>query len=274
MEIFFADDSAHKAARSGMGKIISFGGVFVSPEKLMPLESSINEICLNRFGIPEGEEVKWSPKKKSWIYENLHGDDRTECYRQILQAAIDNDVKSLVICWDEGRTTLKGDDAFSRVLDFAFERISVFLSKKETIGLIVADRPGGGYKQDEEFLSNFLERVNNGTVHVGPEQVALNILTTPSHLVRQLQLADLVTSITAAMVAGQDKYAKELFPLIKEMLIKNHLGYVGGTGLKLFPNELTNLYYWVLGESAFVKVRYNAGIGLPSEKYPYYENGS
>ena len=272
MELFFADDSTHKGVRDGMGKIISFGGVFVSPEALMPLEQQITDICQKKYAIPEGEEIKWSPKKKSWIYENLHGEKRTECYREIIQAALDHGVKAIVICWDEGRTTLKGERAFNKALDFAFERISVHLEKQDTIGLMIADRPGGSHKQDEAFLSDFLERVNNGTVHVGPDRVALNILTTPSHLVKHLQLADLVTSITAAMVAGHDRYAGELFPLVKKMFISNHFGYIGGSGLKLFPDDLWNLYHWVLGEDAYVKVSMSGGIGLPHKGLPYAEN--
>lgn len=272
MELFFADDSTHKGVRDGMGKIISFGGVFVSSEALMSLEQQITDICQKKYAIPVNEEIKWSPKKKSWIYENLHGESRTECYREILQAALDHGVKVIVICWDEGRTTLKGERAFNKCLDFAFERISVHLEKNDTIGLMIADRPGGSHKQDEAFLSDFLERVNNGTVHVGPDRIALNILTTSSHLVKHLQLADLVTSITAAMVAGQDKYAGELFPLVKEMFISNHFGYIGGSGLKLFPDELWNLYYWVLGEDAYVKVSMSGGIGLPRQGLPYAEN--
>src|SRR5690606_5775923 len=104
---------------------------------------------------------------------------------------------------------------------------------------------------------------------VGPEQIALNILTTPSHLVKQLQLADLVTSITAAMVSGQDRYAKPLFPIVKSMLIGNHYGYIGGTGLKLFPDSLINLYYWILDEARNVKVSHGAGIALPHSAYAY-----
>ncbi len=137
---------------------------------------------------------------------------------------------------------------------------------------MIADRPGGSHKQDEAFLSDFLERVNNGTIHVGPDRVALNILTTPSHLVKHLQLADLVTSITAAMVAGQDRYAGELFPLVKKMFISNHFGYIGGSGLKLFPDDLWNLYHWVLGEDAYVKVSMSGGIGLPHKGSPYAED--
>lgn len=268
IEIFFSDDSVQKSVRIGMGKIIAFGGVFVEPDKLKPLQSKIDEIAKS-YGIPDGEELKWSPKPESWIYKNLHGERRTSCYSKVLSEAKNHDVRALVIAWDEGRTTVKGEKAFDKVIDFAFERISLHLSSRGKLGIIVADRPGGGYKQDNEFLFNFLARVNQGTAYVKNENIVLNILTTPSHLVRQLQLADLVTSITAAMVAGQDKYASPLFSLVKEILIKNSLGYIGATGLKLFPDDLINLYYHLLGEDVFSKAGKNAGFPLPRSNIPY-----
>lgn len=48
----------------------------------------------------------------------------------------------------------------------------------------------------------YLNRMTIGTDYVKRDRVLLNILTTPSHLVRGLQLADLVTGITTAAVAG------------------------------------------------------------------------
>lgn len=273
MEFFFADDSTQKSVREGMGKIIGFGGVFVNEDALSGLENEINGIC-ESYEIPVGDEVKWSPKKGTWIYENLHGNARTECYSKILKATKDTGCRALVVAWDTGRTTLQGDRAFNKVLDYAFERIAMHLSKRESLGVIVADRPGGGSKEDEQFLSAFLTRLNDGTDYVVPEQVPINILTTPSHLLRHLQVADLITSITCAMVAGQDKYAAPLFPIIKEMLIENHHGYKGGTGLKVFPDELINLYHWILEESHFVKVSMSTGFPLPDPKLLYYESAA
>ncbi|MDP1709077.1 MAG: hypothetical protein Q8L89_08465 [Gammaproteobacteria bacterium] len=87
---------------------------------------------------------------------------------------------------------------------------------------------------------------------------SINMLTAQSRMVRHLQLADLVVSITAAMFAGQTKWASQYFELIKGTFIRNALGYIGGTGVKVYPDELINLYYWVLGEKQFSK----AGRGL------------
>ena len=273
MELFFADDSTQKGVRPGMGKLVGFGGALFPDSAVRPFATEVNQVAKD-FGIPPDEEIKWSPKRGSWIYDNLKGDDRTDCYRRILQSASGHGARTLVIVWDTGRTTLQGDKALEKCIDFAFERLSVNLSKRNEEALIVADRPGGGRKQEEGMLSKFLERVLLGTEYSVPDWCALNILTTPSKLLRQLQLADVITGITTAMVAGQYKYAYPLFPEVKSMLIMNYYGTIGGTGLKLFPDDLTNLYRWVLEEDTFWKVGQNSGFGLPASRYPYMEDGA
>lgn len=71
------------------------------------------------------------------------------------------------------------------------------------------------------------------------------------------------------MVAGQTTFAAPYFSIVRDMLIVNHHGYAGGTGLKIFPDELVNLYNLVLGETHFVKVSMNAGFPLPDSRFPY-----
>ena len=67
-----------------------------------------------------------------------------------------------------------------------------------------------------------------GTGFVLPGNVALNLLTTPSHLLRHLQVADLVTGATVAAVAGS-RWSTTVFQSVRPLLIKNALGYVGGS---------------------------------------------
>jgi hypothetical protein len=97
----------------------------------------------------------------------------------------------------------------------------------------------------------------------------MNVLTTPSHLVRHLQLADLVTGITTAMFCGQYKYAAPLFPLVKRLLIVNRMEGIAGTGLKVFPNEAINLYHWVLREDFLHRGGGAVSYPLPQEHFPY-----
>lgn len=277
MEIFFADDSAQRnCRREGMGPVISVGGVLIEKSKIRPISIEIDKIAA-AFGIPKGEELKWSPKRGSWISENLH-DKRAECYRHVLQAAAMHEAKAIVVCWDVGRTSQNDEQAFERCLDYLFERLSMNLQDRNSLALMVADRPGGGKAQEDKFLAYFLGRVEKGTEYVLPDRLLLNVLTTPSEMVRHLQLADIVTGVTTAMVAGLEKYAGELFPHVKELFIKNRPGGVAATGLKIAPdgrtaNSLVNLYYWVLRENLLHKGGGAIAYRLPDPGFPFAKNG-
>ncbi len=177
-----------------------------------------------------------------------------------------------MVAFDEGRTSLGVQDVIREALDYLLERTEMYLERKDKLGLIVADRPGGGRKQENELLESVLSTIEVGTDFVQLERIPLNILTTPSHLICHLQIADLVVGIATSMVAGAKDYAEPLFPLIKKMLIRNAMGYIGGAGLKLFPDDLLNLYHWVLGESTFVKTGMGSGWGLPLSHRPYGAN--
>ncbi len=254
-----------------MKSVIGFGGVLIEEQALRPLAAAIDQIA-KAFEIPDGDELKWSPKKGTWVYENLHGSVREQCYKQILTAGVEHGVKAIVICWNTGHGLKGPADAFNTCVGYLFERLSVNLEQRNTAAIVVADRPGGGKDQEEEFLSNFVERVQNGTDYVVPDRVLLNVLTTPSHLVRHLQLADLVTGITTAMVSAMDDYAGPLFPLVQKMFITNNMGGVAGTGLKVAPNGLENLYHWVLNENLFHKGGGAISYRLPSSNLPFATN--
>lgn len=265
MQFFFADDSAQKSAREGMGKLLAFGGILVHSDRLKSLSRAIDEIA-NASDIPAGEEIKWSPRKGSWIYENLQGDDRSKCYKAILKAALDHDCKAIVVLCDYELRNLKPEWGFGRCVQYALERVSTFLSATSEEAVIVADRPSGGHREADEFLASFIENLANTHNHMLEGTFAINMLTAPSHMVRQIQLADLVVAITTAMFSGQTKWASEYFELIKAMYIRNGFGYIGGTGVKIYPDQLINLYHWVLGEEHFSKVGRGTAWPLPDSK--------
>jgi Protein of unknown function (DUF3800) len=248
MDVFFADDSRQTGVRQGMGQVVAIGGVFVEDPAIRPLAAAIDAIAVEA-GIPKGTELKWSPPRGSWIHQKLHGDERQNCYARILTAAQDHRVRSVVVCCDTGRMRVDVKRAFAMCVDYLFERVTMHLKDRDTTAIMVADRPGGGGRDENEFLSDFVELIESGTQYADPDRVLLNVLTTPSHLVRHLQLADLITGITAAMVCGAYDYAPPLFRLVKPLLIKNNNDCIGGTGLKVFPNDIVNLYYWVLQEN-------------------------
>jgi hypothetical protein len=272
MQLLFLDDSVQKGHRGKMGKLVAAGGVLLDEAALRPLQERIDGICA-QFQIPLGCEIKWSPPKGNWIREHLDEQARQDLQTRVLEAALEHEAKALVVIFDTGRTSLQGAKALRKALEYAFERATMHLEDEGKLGLIVADRPGGSKKEEEAFLEDVLSTIAWGTEYVQPKQIPINILTTPSHLVRHLQVADLVVGVTTAMVAGNLTFAEPLFPIVKQMLLRNAYDYIGGTGLKLFPKELSNLYYWVLGEDVFAKVAANSGWGLPREGFPYYSTG-
>jgi len=114
-----------------------------------------------------------------------------------------------------------------------------------------------------------LELTNYGTQYIDPRHIVLPIVTTPSKHLRQLQLADLVTGATTAAVAGGNRYADELAPLLLTLAHKNRFGLAGGAGLKLYPDELRNLHHWAFREDRFVNVAAGQEWQLPNPDWAY-----
>jgi hypothetical protein len=269
MDILFLDDSVQSGCRGGMGRLLSIGGIIVPETSLQALTQVVDEIA-KQAGIPDDCELKWSPPADNWIHDNLKGQAREDCYRAVLEAVSGLGVRAVVVAWDEARTKLRGNKATAEIFKYAFERFLIFLQHPARLGLMIADRPGGGRQQETELLASFLTNVESGTEYIlSNRHVPINILTTPSHLVRHLQVADLVVGVTTAMVAGLTNFASPLFPVVHNMLLTNGEGLSGGTGLKLFPEELTNLYYWVLNEKEYGRVG-QTPLPLPAPEWPYY----
>jgi len=271
MKFFFADDSTHKGVRAKMGKTVAFGGLLLDGSLLKELATRTDDI-LREFGVPEDEEVKWSPRKGSWIYSNLIGESRLACYSKILEAAAACEAKVVVAVCDSEMRNLKPEWGFERCVTYALERVSTHLTNSDAEAVIICDRPSGGAKQAEEFLAAYAEHLESDLNHMMAESFAMNMLAAPSHMVRHLQIADLVVSITTAMVSGNTKWAGQYFDIVRQMMLCNTLGYVGGTGLKVYPDQLINLYHWIIGEDAYTKAGQMAGIKLPYEGYLYCES--
>ena len=269
MKMFFADDSKHKGARKGMGSILSFGGHLFDHSEVRKLSDRINEILTDN-GVPLSEEVKWSPRKDSWIAKNLHGAARLKCYREILEAARDAGGLAIVLAMDSVRAQYTEEGIQKRCVQWALERVSTHMEKSASEAIVIADRPSGGPKEADQFMADFIDYLESPHNYMEKKTFGMQMLTAPSPMFRQLQVADLVVSITTAMVSGNTKYASEYFDIIKDMMLKNYLGYAGGTGLKVYPDSLTSLYHWVLGETTFAKVRNFSGITLPRKGYLYF----
>lgn len=269
MKFFFADDSSQTCARAGMHKLMAFGGILLSGDALKPLSLAIDEIA-NTHGFPADEEIKWSPRRGSWMYETLKGEERAKCIDAVLAAALAHECKAIVGLCDPELRNIKPEWGFQRCFQYALERVSNHLTDSHEEAVIIADRPSGGHKEADQFLTSFAEHLASTHNHMLEETVALNLLTAPSHMVRHLQVADLVVAITTAMFAGQTKWAASHFKRVRSMFITNRHGLIGGTGVKVYPDKLINLYHWVLGEDNYSKV--GVMYPLPASKALFAKN--
>ena len=271
MHVFFADDSSHRCTRRQLDKVVAFGGILFSSEHLRALSRRIDEIA-DGAGIPDGEEIKWSPRRSSWIYDNLQGEDRLRCYRRILQAAIDFGGRAIVTVCEPRARNLRDEWGFERCVTYSLERVSNQLGYDGGEAIIIADRPSGGRREAEAFLEQFIDHLTSEHNHMVENTFALTLLTGPSKFLRQLQISDLVVSITAAMVAGQTLYAREYWDLVQQLLLRGNNGRIGGTGLKVYPDQLINLYHWLLGEEVYTRAALEEQIELPAARYWFNEN--
>jgi hypothetical protein len=271
MDFFFADDSTQaEPPRPGMGALTAIGGVHVPGPAVAGLERRIDEICRSA-GFPDGQEFKWSPAQDLWMRRHLPEAPRQSFFRSVLEACAKFGARAIVVV--EDTTCRTATDATSPLLDLTrmfIERVDGQLKRSHRHGVIIADRPSGGPSQDTKFLASCLETLQQGTAYVKPECVAINVLSTPSHLVRLLQVADLVTSCTTAHVAGRYRYARPLFvDWVHPLLHRGHGGRVGGYGLKLHPGyRYLNLYHWLLGDRQFGRNGAYVTLPDPERWYP------
>jgi len=237
-----------------MGPLAAAGGVYVPSDVVSDLEREIDALCAE-FGFPPGERFKWSPARNMWMYNNLIGQDRENFFTNVLDQVRESNGKAIVViedtsCNSATPNALNGDEDVTRLL---IERVHWLFDKKETDGLIIIDRPGGGRDDEERFLRSCFETLQSGTDYVKPDKIALNVLSSPSKFIRLLQVADVIVSCTVARIAGENCYSPPIFDKIKPLLHKDR-DRIGGVGLKIHPDyKYVNLYHWLGGDVFFLK---------------------
>lgn len=268
MDLFFVDDAQQKKpSRPGMGPLVATGGIYVPEESVRELEVRLDKLCTD-CNFPPGEEFKWSPRSKLWMYRNLVEEERNEFFTKVLTLSEDAGVKVTVIIEDTNSATATGVESAEMDVTMLFlERAHHLLSSKGTEGIIIISRPGGDRSSENRFLTACLETLQSGTDYVKPDRIALNVLSSPSIFIRLLQVADIVTSCTTAIVAGETQYSPPIFNVVKRLFTKE-LNRIGGVGLKLHPDfKYANLYHWLLGDSTWWK--HSTGIPLPQDSCQY-----
>ncbi len=270
MHVFFADDAKqNQPSRVRMGSLVASGGLFVHGDSLASMERALNALCAET-GFPPNEEFKWSPRRDMWMHQNLVAERRQVFFSSIVQICADHQAKALVIISDcDSRTPSDCTTHEIFVTKMLLERVNNLAVSAASTAIIVVDRPGGGILQERKFLSDCLYTLRNGTRYVVPEQIAINPISTDSHLIRSLQAADLIVSCTTALVAGQTTLAPDIFEIIKPILARE-LDRVGGVGVKIHPDfKYLNLYHWLLGDEMWI--RNMGGRPLPHSARPYFK---
>ena len=219
--------------------------------------------CYDEFGVPHEVELKWSPDSRAdWFRKNAKTDILQPLREAVLDVAIAHQVRAFAAIWDEGaQKTMWGKPAGHWVITFLFERIAMYLEGEKNRGLIVFDKPGGNHKDEDAWISDTRALTDFGTDYVKADSIVAAVLTAPSHHHPQLQLADLIAGATVGAMAGT-KFALPLVPRLKEMFHRGGWhGAIGGSGVKLYPDAICNLYHWVLGDDELT--RGNSGRHLP-----------
>lgn len=269
MKIAFGDDSKQRGLRAGMGQLLALGAVIFPEDKLRPYADAIMSLR-NEHGIPAEVEMKWSmPGAGNYFRERGEAGLQDTIRKRMLEIALAHDVVGCVVIADTGRTWAQGSALEQQVLKYLYERVTGALRGDR--GVLVFDKPGGGHQEEDSWISGTLELTNYGTPYVKPDGIVLPVLTAPSHHHPHIQLADLLTGCVTAAVAG-NRYGMDLVGSFLPLLHRNAFDTSGGTGLKLWPDALINLYFHVLGEDTFAKVAMNAGFPLPDPSSPYSED--
>lgn len=269
MRLVFIDDSQQQEPpRRGLGHLLAIGAVIVPEQQIAPYAAALAAIRTD-LGIPAGDEIKWKPPKGSFL-ASAGGETALALRTRMLQAAIDHEIKSIVVIIDHSAAYVQRPqpEVGREILKWLFERVSMLLDDHQDVGIMIADRPGGGSADEGRWLADTLRITDDGTEYVQPGKIVLPIVTAPSHHVPHLQLADLVVAATTAAIAGR-KGGLDLKEWLTKLMHRHSLGDINGAGVVLFPPKY-NLYYHAFGETSCSKPGRNTGFELPKRGEPYY----
>lgn len=267
MRIVIADDSRQRnPSRERMGPMVCTGGLIIPAANVSLLEKALEEVC-NQTGFPKNEPFKWSPGRELWMRANLIEEERKTFFISILEKIQQSQASAIVVA--EDTTCRVADRQGSHEIDTVvlfIERVQRLLARHGEEAFIIVDRPGGNRRDEELFLLNCLETLQRGTNYVKPENIIINVLSSPSKFIRLLQAADLIASCTLATICGETNYSHDIFDKIRPILAGG-----AGYGLKIHPDfKYVNLYHWILNEEYYW--RFNVGHPLPMRGRPYSSN--
>jgi len=268
MRVAFLDDSEQAdPPRAGLGHLLAIAAVIFPQEHLAPFATDLADIAAS-LGIPPGEELKWNPDKGTFL-RSAGGPLVKTLRRRMLEAANAHQVRTVTVILDHNAayTSYTKAEAGKEILKWLYERVSMHLGDYNDVGIMIADKPGGGAREEKRWLADTLALTNDGTEYVQPGRVVLPVLTADSRHVPHLQLADLIAAATSGAIAGHPP-TLELGRLLAQLMHRHSLRYVNGAGLVLFPRHY-NLLYHCFGETGAAKPSMMSGYTLPWREWTY-----
>jgi hypothetical protein len=187
----------------------------------------------------------------------------------VIDVLKESEAKTIVSICD--KTKKKADarspDSEIDALILTLERFH--LSVQQDDCFVILAKPSGGRKDENRVLADCFAAIESGTDYIDFGKFSQPPVIMPSARSRLLQAADIIASVTTAMVAGNEEYASEIFPALLNIIATDWRGLKGNAGLKLHPNVLyKNVYYWVLNEDFYAKG--SGGYPLPEKGKPYF----
>ena len=248
VKILYLDDSYRREER-----ILGYGGYHVDGAAMRRIGDDVAALK-NHYGIPPAVELKWAPPRDHFLRTRFTG-RRHELYRDALAILERNGAR--VMCavhflnecyplslhgWTVDRTIRW---AAKQQLKFLAERFQrPCLASGDDCGLIIVDEFGSREGQ-EALIEGFSLHMLLGTEYETLDRIGALPLTTSSKRSPHVQLADIVTGVIVAALAGS-RYGVDLFEHVARCFLYNpHEGSQGfasllstavlGYGLKVFP---------------------------------------
>lgn len=269
VHLVFLDDAKQKPTRPGInGNLVSVATLVVAADKAPSVERALHEVCL-AAGFPADAEFKWSPSRKSWMHSELVSGDRQEFFRNVAEVLVKGDCFASVVMEDDqrGRAT-SALTTEQDVMVLLLERVASRLKELGDTGLLIADRPSGGRREEDHFVVECLRLLEAGTEYVQHNELTF-VVTADSKSVRLLQAADLVVSCMTAYVAGESTYSPPVVKLLLP-LFPTAYGRRAGYSIKIHPSyNFANLHHWLFGESDWV--RSQMGTPMPLKGCDYFD---
>jgi hypothetical protein len=139
--------------------------------------STISDI-VSELGIPAGEEIKWNPPRGSFL-RGADGHLVKTLRRRMLEAAIGRQVSTVTVIIDHDARyqSYSKPELGKTILKWLYERVSMHLDDHGDVGIMIADKPGGGTREERRWLAETLELTSDGTEYVEPGRVVLPVVT-------------------------------------------------------------------------------------------------